>query len=119
MPALIQEMEEKQIKGDQEVFNQRNLDALDNFIADNIIYHQPSNPDIKGLEKYKQIIELDFLPAYSPELNPIERVWKLVRKLCTHNRYFPELDLLTQAVFAQFKLWKNPNQILRKLCAIT
>lgn len=70
------------------------------------------------LKKYKHIIELDFLPAYSPELNPNERVWKLVRKLCTHNRYFPELDLLTQAVFEQFKLWKNPNQTLRKLCAI-
>jgi len=26
---------------------------------------------------------LDYLPPYSPELNPIERVWKLMRKLCT------------------------------------
>src|SRR5438034_3701942 len=24
---------------------------------------------------------LDFLPPYSPELNPIERVWKLTRRL--------------------------------------
>ena len=29
---------------------------------------------------------LDFLPPYSPELNPIERVWKLTRRLCLHNR---------------------------------
>src|SRR3954451_5471823 len=24
--------------------------------------------------------------SYSPELNPIERVWKLTRRLCLHNR---------------------------------
>ena len=39
---------------------------------------------------------LDFLPPYSPELNPIERVWKLVRRLCLHNRYFAELPLVVQ-----------------------
>lgn len=35
---------------------------------------------------------LDFLPAYSPELNPMERVWKLTRRLCLHNRCFATLD---------------------------
>src|SRR2546429_3302235 len=35
---------------------------------------------------------LHFLPPYSPELNPIERVWKLVRRRCLHNRYFAALD---------------------------
>src|SRR4029077_6092951 len=31
---------------------------------------------------------LDFLPPYSPELNPIERVWKLTRRPCLLNVYF-------------------------------
>ena len=31
------------------------------------------------LKKHKQILRLDFLPPYSPELNSIERVWKLTR----------------------------------------
>jgi transposase len=35
---------------------------------------------------------LDYLPPYSPELNPIERLWKLKRRQCIHNRYFPTLD---------------------------
>ncbi|HIH93321.1 TPA: hypothetical protein HA338_04520 [Methanosarcina acetivorans] len=26
------------------------------------------------------------MPPYSPNLNPIERVWNLTRKLCAHNR---------------------------------
>jgi len=37
------------------------------------------------LEKHQEEIQLDFLPPYSPKLNPIERVWKLTRRLCTHN----------------------------------
>ena len=45
---------------------------------------------------------LDFLPPYSPELNPIERVWKLTRRLCLHNRYFGFLETVIEAVESQF-----------------
>src|ERR1700720_4716193 len=34
---------------------------------------------------------LYFLPLYSPELNPIEPVWKLTRQLCLHNVTSPKL----------------------------
>ena len=61
---------------------------------------------------------LDFLPAYSPELNPIERVWKLTRRLCLHNRYFAKLDEVIAAVENEFDAWAKSNQILRRLCAI-
>jgi len=63
-------------------------------------------------------IQLDFLPPYSPELNPIERVWKLTRRLCTHNRYFETLDELIESVHEQFNDWLKPNDQLRRLCAI-
>jgi transposase len=33
-------------------------------------------------------MELYHLPAYSPELNPQEHVWKVFRKEHTHNRCF-------------------------------
>jgi len=32
------------------------------------------------LEKHKEELILEFLPPYSPQLNPIERVWKETRK---------------------------------------
>jgi len=35
-------------------------------------------------------------------LNPIERVWKLTRRLCLHNRYFAFLDGVVEAVETQF-----------------
>lgn len=70
------------------------------------------------LERKRDMLRLLFLPPYSPQLNPAERVWKLTRKLCTHNCYFPALEQLVVAVFAQFELWSKPNDTLRRLCAI-
>ena len=61
---------------------------------------------------------LDFLPGYSPELNPTERVWKLTRRLCLHNRYFPQLDDVVLAAETEFANWIQPNDTLRRLCAI-
>jgi len=61
---------------------------------------------------------LDYLPAYSPELNPIERVWKLVRKLCLHDEYFSALQAIIDTVEGQFSDWLGPNETLRRLCAI-
>ena len=59
-----------------------------------------------------------FLPPYSPELNPIERVWKLTRRLATHNRYFAHVDEVAIEVEILFEKWKKANETLSKLCAI-
>jgi len=70
------------------------------------------------LHQHRRTIQLDFLPPYSPDLNPIKRVWKLTRHLCTHNRYFPKLEGLVVAVFERFRLWQNSNRTLHQLCVI-
>ena len=61
---------------------------------------------------------LEFLPPYSPDLSVIERVWKLTRRLCTHNMYFPVLEDIIEVVESQFSQWKNGSEALRRLCAI-
>ena len=86
-------------------------------ILDNARYHHAEDLD-NWLAKNHKRIELFFLPPYSPELNPIERVWKLTRRLCTHNRYFERLEDMVAVVEAKFISWCKPNDILRKLCAI-
>jgi hypothetical protein len=87
-------------------------------ILDNAKYHH-ANLLKPFLGKHRKRLQLEFLPPYSPELNPIERVWKLTRRLCTHNEYFPDLADLQAAVSGQLALWKQPNEALRKLCCIT
>jgi len=61
---------------------------------------------------------LDYLPPYSPDLNPIERVWQLTRKLCIHDQYFPTIAAVITAVETQFEKWTNGNMTLRRLCSI-
>jgi transposase len=88
------------------------------LITDNARYHHAAA--LKDwLYAHRASLELLFLPPYSPELNPIERVWKLLRRLCTHNEYFPELKLLQNALTRQLIEWWKPNDDLRRLCCIT
>jgi transposase len=43
-------------------------------------------------------IELLFLPAYSPNLNLIERLWKFVKKKCLYSEYYESFKDFKQAI---------------------
>lgn len=61
------------------------------MVLDNVPYHHAKR--LKPvLERYKHRIELVYLPPYSPDLSPIERVWWYMRKKITHNRYVLNLQ---------------------------
>lgn len=54
----------------------------------------------KAVQAYLQtsIIELRYLPAYSPNLNPIERFWKLMRERSTYNKCYKTYKDFTEAI---------------------
>jgi transposase len=66
----------------------------------------------------KDHFRLHFLPPYSPERNPIERVWKLIRRCCLHNRYFLTLNEVITALEPRLRDWARPNTTLQQLCGI-
>lgn len=70
----------------------------------------------KLLEKHGNQVQVEYLPAYSPELNPQEDVWQHMRRRVTHNHYFEQMDALIEAV-NQFhhELEAQPEQVLRLL----
>jgi transposase len=43
-------------------------------------------------------IELCFLPAYSPNLNLIERLWKFVKKQCLYSKYYSDFTAFKTAI---------------------
>ena len=50
------------------------------------------------------------LPSYSPQLNPIERLWRVLRRRATHNRLFasmPELRTALRASFCYFQTMRH------------
>lgn len=87
------------------------------LVLDNAKYHHARMLQ-PWLHAHRKVLTLMFLPPYSPELNPIERVWKLTRRLATHNRHFPTLAHVVDAVQERFNLWVNSNRQLARLCAI-
>ena len=86
-------------------------------IIDNARYHHAIILK-EYLQKCSDRFNLIFLPPYSPDLNPIERVWKLTQRCSTHNQYFSSLESLASAVEAKFDEWTKKSQILKILCAI-
>jgi transposase len=83
-------------------------------ISDNAQYHR-SRLHLSWRQRQAPQFRLDFLPPYSPELNPIERVWKLTRRLCLHNRYFGFLDSVVEAVrLNSFPVAVRPGRYCRK-----
>jgi transposase len=48
-------------------------------------------------------IRILYLPPYSPNLNPIERLWKFMKKKVTANRYFEEFDDFKHTVMEFFR----------------
>ncbi|PTY02951.1 IS630 family transposase [Verrucomicrobia bacterium LW23] len=85
-------------------------------ISDNARYHHATLHKDWRIEQQPHFA-LDFLPPYSPQLNPIERVWKLLRRMRLHNQHFATLDAVLAAVEPQLDAWAKPNETLRKLCA--
>ena len=86
-------------------------------ISDNARYHHASLHEAWRRDVAEHF-SLYFLPPYSPELNPIERVGKLIRRCCLHNRSFRELGEVVLAIKPRLRDWSRPNRTLRRLCAI-
>ena len=87
------------------------------MIIDNAKYHHAKLHLGWRDERQGQFL-LDFLPPYSPELNPIERVWKRTRRNCLHNGYFPKLAMVVEKVEEQFEKWSDSNVELANLCRL-
>jgi transposase len=86
------------------------------LIVDNVRYHHA-----KLLKKFIQSnpkLEIMYLPPYSPNLNPIERVWWFMRKSITHNRYLVSLQERKKKFLQMFSHFTKPNQKLLSVCNV-
>jgi transposase len=87
------------------------------IVLDNVRYHHAKK--LKPfLEQNRERLELMFLPPYSPDLNPIERVWWFMRKKITHNRYLHTLKERKAKFWMMFSHYLYPNDELKNICVL-
>lgn len=86
------------------------------LVLDNARYHH-ANKLKEYLDSIKDRLELFFLPAYSPDINAIEMLWKKTRRGVTHNRYFATLKEMSDKLFEFWERFGEQNYELSKLCA--
>ena len=63
-------------------------------------------------EKVPEWIHIVTLPPYSPELNPIEKLWDLIQDH-TPNKLWPSIERLDQVVALHLKDWREaPEKVI-------
>lgn len=67
------------------------------FILDNVGYHK-TQPVRTLLAEYSSFISVEYLPTYSPELNPIETNWKVTKNAVTKSQYFTSIESMQEAL---------------------
>jgi transposase len=80
------------------------------IILDNAGYHKS--------EKMREFVDktnitLHFLPPYSPNLNPIERLWKILHEQVTYNRYYPKFADFTEGILGFFENISDYRHIIQ------
>ena len=77
------------------------------IVLDNARYYH-SQIVKEFLEEHPRII-LKFIPPYSPNLNSIERLWKILKKKVVYNKFYLKFDDFREKVidFLENEIWKN------------
>lgn len=85
------------------------------IISDNARYYK--NAELAEWIKGTPIKQI-FLPAYSPNLNPIERLWKYMRKKVINTSFFRKKEDFKKAIVNFFKTIKNYKEDLSTLITL-
>ena len=67
------------------------------LVQDGARYHT-SKLTKQFFQDHSQRLTVAQLPSYSPDYNPIEFLWRALKRRTTHNIYFPEFETLVNSV---------------------
>lgn len=60
-------------------------------------------------------LKIEFLPPYSPELNPQENIWKYFRTNCFANVYFDSLERVEDTLMKEIPLLSNDKNKVKSI----
>ena len=102
-------------KLDSESYSEFLLDVLHKtrkhliLIQDGAPYHNSAAMK-KFFKNHADRITVFQLPSYSPDYNPIEKLWKKVKQAGTHLHYFPTFDCLVNKLEDMLQLFGDVKQ---------
>lgn len=82
------------------------------LVIDNAPAHNLPPEGRDWLKANRQLIELHRLPPYSPELMPVEGIWKQTRKLATHNKFYADVEQRNAALRRTFATFQRRPEII-------
>jgi transposase len=84
------------------------------LIQDGARYHTAAKTrEVFG--KHAERLWVEQLPSYSPDYNPIEHLWRNIKRQNTHNRYFPAFNDLTTAVETALTHFQKHAELVKQL----
>ena len=99
--ALLEQMQKQQPEGMLYV------------ILDNARYYHSKH--VKEFLKKNTRIKFVYLPPYSPNLNLIERLWKLMKKKVAYNKYYEKFFVFRENIMLFFQNLNKYQQELKNL----
>lgn len=79
------------------------------LIQDGASYHRSAA--MKAFfEQHKDRLTVFDLPSYSPDYNPIEKLWKKIKEKGTHLQYFPTFQALKDKVQETLSFFENAKE---------
>ncbi len=87
-------------------------------IADNLKTHTSAGSLLvrSMLTELSEHLRLVYIPAYDPDANRIEWLWRVSRRVVTHNHHRSTFELLLADLETHFQsLARTPNEVLRHI----
>ena len=83
------------------------------LIEDGASYHRSQTVE-QFRQAHAERLTVYRLLAFSPEFNPIEKLWKNTKKKATHLKYFKAFDELRASVLTAFHTYlEDATQVIR------
>jgi hypothetical protein len=104
------------------VFREFNVMHSPRYLCDllkkiGLSYHNgPVARDFKERMESEGRLYVRRLPSYSPDYNPIEKLWRKIKRDATHCKYFPTFDDLRKSVIKTFEKFMRNAPALCFVC---
>jgi len=86
------------------------------LIEDGASYHR-SKLVKEFIASQSESLTVERLPAFSPDYNPIEKLWKNTKRDATHLKYFKQFEDLRDSVLNAFESYSKATS--KVICVMT